>query len=729
MGLAMKLSLIMPCYNVEKTLGRALDSILRQRVNFSYEVLIINDGSTDKTKAIAEYYCKNHPQVRLIDNAENQGNARTFKRGLESARGEYFAVLDGDDFYTVRDKLQKQVDFLDSDTRGEYGAVAHKYIAVYPDGAIRENLGLFYPASDFSYCDFLNQKFYYHTATIMYRNYFRGLNIPILKTQRGDTIRTLISLNASYGKMKVLDFIGSAYFLNPAGIWSSLDREKRKQINLDAWNSGQSYVESAREKMALEFAKGMIMRQPTPPEENIWTPDQILQIVKDEFANPLAFFDKDFIFRKLYKSEVADSLCESVGYIQYALLGFSPNPAPDNKKAAVLISALNRTGGGIYREIMEMCEIMRTREIHLIVTDMKEEDIDPQTREELASFSNVRPIFMGGVEDHLAVLEAYLHKINPGRIYYYCGHNNTLVDAAMQDYGAKNIVPFSFDHGLSLGLDNTNIDMIIAKTPKDYKLLAKKFADRAIYIPCWNKAVQDVPPYEPFADGQLATATAAARFYKYEGDILGKFADFITNIMKVTGGGHIHYGPLPARVKAEILKSMSAKRLPESRFKHIEWADNLAGSMLQHRIGLFISPFPIGSIKLNLQCEAAGIPMLVYDGGLTRIEKNDFLHPDVLKWKNRKEFYGILRSLNKDALLDLSAKGQKWFKTHNELGMLMPYMMFDRCFDSVPIPPPHVDTDIIDVRNVQDLLLLDLRGSGGDAAEPERASAAKDSGD
>lgn len=721
----MKLSIIMPCYNSEKTIGRALDSVLRQRVNFDYEILVINDGSEDNTKSITLDYAARHPQVILIDKKNNEGNAKAFKTGLENAKGDYFAVLDGDDFYTVRNKLQKQVDFLDSDRDGVYGACAHKYISVYPDGAIKEDWDFFDPRRDFSFCDFIIQKFYCHTSTIMCRNYFRGLEIPILDIQRGDTIRTLITMNAAYGKMKILDFIGSAYFLNPEGIWTSLDWDKRMEINLSTWTNCQKHVESEREKEVLEFSKREMAKKGMPPEEHLWTPDLTLKIVKEGLANPHAFHDRDFIFRKLYKSEIADSLCESVGYLQYALLGLTPNQKPDQKKAAILISALNRTGGGIYREIMEMCEVMRTREIHLIVTDMKAEDISPEVRQELAGFPNVKLILMGDLEDRLAVLEAYLHRLNAGRIYYYCGHNNTLVDAAMQDYGAKNIVPFSFDHGLSLGLDNTNIDLIIAKTPKDYKLLAKKFGERAIYIPCWSKTQEHEPAYAPLAAGSIVTATAAARFYKYEGGVLGKFDDLIANILKVTGGRHIHYGPLPDEIKAKISEIMRKNGLGRDRFVHIEWADDLAGSMLENHVDLFISPFPIGSIKLNLQCEAAGIPMLVYDGGLTRIERNDFLHPDVLTWKDRTGFFEILSSLSAERLQDLSEKGKEWFGTHNELSLLVPYMMFDRCFETVPIPPPHVDRDIIDIRNIHDLLQWKWEDAEAAAAERRRILAGR----
>ena len=68
-----KYSIIIPCYNGEKTIERALDSIKEQKVN-EYEVLIINDGSTDKSKEIISKYIESDDRFKLI-NKENGGLA------------------------------------------------------------------------------------------------------------------------------------------------------------------------------------------------------------------------------------------------------------------------------------------------------------------------------------------------------------------------------------------------------------------------------------------------------------------------------------------------------------------------------------------------------------------------------------------------------------------------------------------------------------------------------
>ena len=115
----MKLSIIMPCYNVEHTLERALESVLMQKTNFEYEIIIINDASEDNTLTIANKYAWLYKNIIVISNKKNEGNAYSYYRGLCAARGEYFCVLDGDDYYTINDKLQRQIDFLDNDKNEE----------------------------------------------------------------------------------------------------------------------------------------------------------------------------------------------------------------------------------------------------------------------------------------------------------------------------------------------------------------------------------------------------------------------------------------------------------------------------------------------------------------------------------------------------------------------------------------------------------------------------------
>ena len=101
------ISIIMAAYNAEKTIEQAINSVLSQTYP-DFELLVVNDCSTDKTAMLAEAIVKKDDRVRLISNEKNSGVSYTRKHGLEETRGEWIAILDSDDAWKP-EKLEKQI--------------------------------------------------------------------------------------------------------------------------------------------------------------------------------------------------------------------------------------------------------------------------------------------------------------------------------------------------------------------------------------------------------------------------------------------------------------------------------------------------------------------------------------------------------------------------------------------------------------------------------------------
>ncbi len=91
-------SIIMPCYNAAPWLGQSIESVLRQSFP-AWELLIIDDGSTDGSRALAARHAARDPRIRLLDNAGRKGAGDARNTGLARARGEAVAFLDSDDVY------------------------------------------------------------------------------------------------------------------------------------------------------------------------------------------------------------------------------------------------------------------------------------------------------------------------------------------------------------------------------------------------------------------------------------------------------------------------------------------------------------------------------------------------------------------------------------------------------------------------------------------------------
>ncbi|TCD17341.1 glycosyltransferase [Pedobacter psychrodurus] len=113
-----KVSVIICTYNQEATISRALDSVLGQKGDFTYEIIIGEDGSPlDNTRKVCEDYQQKFPEIiHLLPKAPNKGFITNFRDCLASTKGKYIAICSGDDFWHNTNKLQEQIEFLDNNS-------------------------------------------------------------------------------------------------------------------------------------------------------------------------------------------------------------------------------------------------------------------------------------------------------------------------------------------------------------------------------------------------------------------------------------------------------------------------------------------------------------------------------------------------------------------------------------------------------------------------------------
>lgn len=111
------LSVAVPSYNVEKYLDKCLTSFSDDRFRGKVDVMIINDGSTDGTAAIAKRYEERFPDVFRLINKKNGGHGSAVNCGIENAKGKYFRIVDGDDWVDTENlaKLIEKLEKTDAD--------------------------------------------------------------------------------------------------------------------------------------------------------------------------------------------------------------------------------------------------------------------------------------------------------------------------------------------------------------------------------------------------------------------------------------------------------------------------------------------------------------------------------------------------------------------------------------------------------------------------------------
>lgn len=217
----MMLSVMIPCYNFEKYIEKCVSSVLAQETDFDFEIIVGDDRSTDDTLSVLERLPE---KVKFYTNTENLGIAKNTRKLLGMCTGKYVAYIDGDDFFTDPKKLQRQVDFLESNP--EY--VMHSTGCFYADadgnhsGAVISSLMSEPTPADLA-----------HVNYVGFGRTFR--NMPGLSPEWMDGIKFHdwamnfeISLR---GKIRCVDDVTGGYRILGTGIITSLSADQVDESN------------------------------------------------------------------------------------------------------------------------------------------------------------------------------------------------------------------------------------------------------------------------------------------------------------------------------------------------------------------------------------------------------------------------------------------------------------------------------------------------------------------
>lgn len=142
---SVRVSICCITYNHAAYIAEAMEGFLSQETDFDFEILVHDDASTDGTTEILDEYERLYPGiVRVFRESENQFGKNKYKGGylggllVPEARGEYIALCEGDDYWVSDDKLQSQVDYLDSHP----GCSMTCHAAQIIDGRTKDSLGV-----------------------------------------------------------------------------------------------------------------------------------------------------------------------------------------------------------------------------------------------------------------------------------------------------------------------------------------------------------------------------------------------------------------------------------------------------------------------------------------------------------------------------------------------------------------------------------------------------------
>lgn len=224
-GFNVLVSVHMVTYQHVNFIHQAIDSILMQKTNFKYEIVIGDDFSTDGTREILKEYKRKYPdKIKLLLNKKNIGGLKNGINVKKNCVGKYIAFLEGDDYWTDENKLQSQVDFLENN---------EDYIACYTGVNVIGNDIKACKSYRTSNWDIKSIENYYKkvpvipTATLVMKNLFLNKeNLKYFMKTKYIGDRIIHALIIKEGKIKYIDYNTAVYrFITNNNVsFSSLDQ-------------------------------------------------------------------------------------------------------------------------------------------------------------------------------------------------------------------------------------------------------------------------------------------------------------------------------------------------------------------------------------------------------------------------------------------------------------------------------------------------------------------------
>lgn len=251
------LSVCLLAYNHERTIVQAVRGALAQQTNFPVEIVIGEDASTDRTLVLLRELAAEHPgRLTLLANPRNLGAAGNFARILAACRGEFIAMLEGDDFWHHPRKLERQVGLLRQDP--SVSLCCHDVDVVSGDDArpLRRYC-IPKPAALSTGADLLRRNFV-STCSVVLRASALPSSLPreIASLRMQDWPTWLHA--ARHGNIAFIDECWAAYRVHSAGLWSGLSDLQQQAHALAFYRAVRPTLPAAWRRAAGEGEKTIL---------------------------------------------------------------------------------------------------------------------------------------------------------------------------------------------------------------------------------------------------------------------------------------------------------------------------------------------------------------------------------------------------------------------------------------------------------------------------------------
>jgi hypothetical protein len=390
-------------------------------------------------------------------------------------------------------------------------------------------------------------------------------------------------------------------------------------------------------------------------------------------------------------SKQLDELCQRIGSINLAGINrgsFAVQPESAQLVYVYVVTKLQRSGG--HTRVIEDFIKARPHAWHYILsTELAGSSEADYLMNGLANQVHVVFEAAGKQDDHqqrLDWLQRRLLEVRPQRVYLFNHHQDSVAVAAVQPEMGFDISFYHHgDHHLCLGVFLPQAEHIDPH-PMGYHSCRDELGLDNIYIPLTIEDKGARIAAQPFMHEGVLTTCTAARSNKIEIPYFVSYLDMVPEILKATGGRHVHIGRLTPWALFRIRRGLKRLGISADRFVYTPWVPSVWRALQEHHVDLYIASFPYGGGLTLIEAMGAGMPVVLHQHVFSRVLSGiDIAYPGVFNWREPAELLGLCSSVTAGQLQQHSLLARAQYAKYHSQQILVEALATD---DGKGITPP-----------------------------------------
>lgn len=366
----------------------------------------------------------------------------------------------------------------------------------------------------------------------------------------------------------------------------------------------------------------------------------------------------------IFGSKLLDDLCQEVGAVTLrnlcsdeSLLLCNEGQVSNTDNIVIYIVSKLQASGGHTAVLADIIRLSPSSRSIVLVTGIGGITDHASIQHRFDSAQNVSFEYAprGKHIDKLDWLQRRILALKPSDVWLFNHHQDSVAIAAIQpDAGYRLHFYHHGDHHLCLGVHLDYADHIDIH-PMGYHYCQDELnIKNNRYLPMAVTDMGDRPESLPFKSGSDLVTCTAAGFNKVEVPYFIQYVDVIPELLRASGGKHIHIGRLTPVALRRIRSGMRKLGLHDSAFIHIPFVTSVWKALHEHQVDLYITSFPYGGARTLIEVMGAGVPVAVHSHCTSRLLGTfDMAYEGALVWRNPDELYDFVQHVDTATLKNL----------------------------------------------------------------------------